>query len=209
MKAYPGQENPYEIGRKLQEADLDIRLDRLRRRIKDRGGIIAHPANGPELASEIEAAFLENVLLFENALETTHANMLREDGIDLPPANSFPDDEDGDAALHRKLREVIDGLAARRVFLECTDHLEDRELYYQLVTRHLQEPTEDLADCPEYNCHLDILGGCSDEDIALYLRYYADDQYRKDWVDQFPNDPLPPRENPPCVRGAHLPRAMD
>ena len=50
-------------------------------------------------------------------------------------------------------------------YLSSTDHLSDRELYERLWTDILREPTSVCPDDPSMSCHIDLLGGCSDEDL--------------------------------------------
>ena len=59
---------------------------------------------------------------------------------------------------------------------------------------------------PLGNCHLDVLGGCSDEDITLQMRYYASEEERARWLADFPDFPMPPREKPLFKRDQKLPK---
>ncbi|HLJ25854.1 MAG TPA: hypothetical protein VKY85_04025 [Candidatus Angelobacter sp.] len=54
--------------------------------------------------------------------------------------------------------------------------------------------------------HIPTLGSGSEEDNQLYLKYYADDDWRRHWHENFPNDPLPAREDPPYDRDRLLPK---
>ena len=56
-------------------------------------------------------------------------------------------------------------------------------------------------------CHIDLVSSGSEEDIRLWLRYYADEEDRQRWRKDFPDDDIPPRETPPHDRDRHLPRA--
>jgi hypothetical protein len=103
------------------------------------------------------------------------------------------------AALHR----LIDKLATMRVYLSSTDHLSDRDLYELLWGDVLHEQTKIM---PDADCHLDILGGCSEQDLQLRLRYYADDRERADWAEHWPEDVIPPKEKPPFDRDRLLPK---
>ena len=51
--------------------------------------------------------------------------------------------------------------------------------------------------------HVSPIGGGSDEDNEIYLRYYAGDDDRERWHREF-GDPLPPKENPPYDRDRFL-----
>ena len=53
--------------------------------------------------------------------------------------------------------------------------------------------------------HIDILGGCSLQDIALYLKYYADEKTRESWRSEFPEEVMPDHVDPPYDRDRHLP----
>lgn len=55
-------------------------------------------------------------------------------------------------------------------------------------------------------CHLDVLGGCSEEDLILSMRYYSDDEERVEWQKDFPDFPMPPKEKPPYDRDRMLPQ---
>ena len=117
-----------------------------------------------------------------------------------------PPDKLDDAALTTRLWELIRELARRRLFLHNTDHLSDRELYIWLVTDALREEMMGFG-LPFGNCHLDMLGGCSEEDIILSMRYYSDDEERARWLKDFPDFPMPPKEKPPYDRDRRLPKA--
>lgn len=60
---------------------------------------------------------------------------------------------------------------------------------------------------PFGNCHLDVLGSCSEEDIILQMRYYADEQKRARFAAEFPDFPMPPHEQPPFDRDRRLPQS--
>ena len=110
------------------------------------------------------------------------------------------------AQLRGRLWELIYALAARRIFFHGTDHLDDRELCAKLDLFL----DEDCADCPpaaETNYRVDIAErGSGTEDIEqLWLRYYANDTDRADWLREFPDTPMPPRERPSHDRDRFLP----
>ena len=57
--------------------------------------------------------------------------------------------------------------------------------------------------------HIDVIGGGSQEDIDLYLRYYASETDREEWRREFPNHHMPPRKVPPFDRDRFLPKAHE
>ena len=115
--------------------------------------------------------------------------VLRAKGVEIPDAETLDD-----AALHERLWVVIRAMAEIGLYLESTDHLSDRELYDHLVTEALVEETM-LPLSANGAWHLSPIGGCSEEDLEVYYRYYADEEDRRllrvDGVELPPHEPLP------------------
>ena len=113
----------------------------------------------------------------------------------------IPDDdaELDDAGLHATLWQIVRTMAEMGMLLESTNHLSDRELYRYLVGKCLREET--LLDGAGF-WHISPIGGFSEEDVDVYLRYYADDETRADWD---PEVEVPPKERPPYDRDRFLP----
>jgi hypothetical protein len=60
----------------------------------------------------------------------------------------------------------------------------------------------------EYSAwHIDLIGSGSDEDTYLWMKYYADDDTRRDWPKDFADYEMPEHEDPPYDRDRHLPGA--
>lgn len=155
----------------------------------------------PALSLDARERFWRQVLACETAPWTTNFQQLAEAGVELPEPEAL-----ADAALSAKLWEVIDRLAAIRVFLSHTDHLSDRELYTALWHEVLREETRPLVDESNAAYHVSLVGTGSEEDNRAYLAYYADDADREHWRQHFPDEDLPPRKAPPFDRDRLLPQ---
>ncbi|MFM7181853.1 MAG: hypothetical protein ACKO2G_10375 [Verrucomicrobiales bacterium] len=116
----------------------------------------------------------------------------------------FPrDPENVDAQSTRGcLAEMIHAMAARRYYLVNTNHLSDADLYRFLHEEWLDEPTADIAPEAGWNCHVDVSEG---DEQQTWLRYYASDFDREEWVSEHPDDKLPMREEPAFDRDEWLP----
>ena len=158
-----------------------------------------HTAEG--IDQDIEESFLNNVLAYENAEQIPLRVLLERDGVTV----HIPSDLN-DAEISAKLDELIQAMAKRRNYLDCTDHLSDRELYEHLVNISLEETMPDLPSDDQGYYYLDITGSGSDEDTEIYLKYYADEDWRTHWAEDFPDMFIPPHEDPPYDRDRHLPK---
>jgi hypothetical protein len=61
--------------------------------------------------------------------------------------------------------------------------------------------------CGSFEFRFRLLG--SETDTYLYLKYYAEDDWRQKWVADFPDYDMPVYENPPFDRDRHLPQPDD
>jgi len=115
-----------------------------------------------------------------------------------PRPESLSDEE-----LHKILWDVIYKLYQKRIVLDFTDHLSDRELY-RLIFRDILPAREKKIDWPGNYLHWDCSGAAGDPEI--WLRYYASEEERAEWAETY-NQPLPPAEPPPFPR--QLPREAE
>jgi hypothetical protein len=148
----------------------------------------------------LQEQFWRQVVEFETAGTTDLVKELKATGVDVPDPGSLNDE-----ALHCALWTTIAALGRMRVYLDQTDHLSDRELYTLLWRDLLPEEMPALAVDDGSVWHIDILGGWSEEDTALYLKYYANEKSRQLWRADFPDYDLPDRENLPYDRDRYLP----
>lgn len=176
------------------------RIEDLKRRAEKLSGGQMDVGNLDDCPTELEEGFWKHLVDYEEAPWTTHFQQLENAGVSLPKADSLKDEE-----LTAKLWELIQKLALLHVFIEQTDHLSDRELYTHLWTDSLREETKALPLAANSAYHIQMLGSGSDEDNLLYLKYYADDDFRQHWHQDFPSDPIPRHEDPPYDRDRRLP----
>jgi hypothetical protein len=182
------------------DVDREIRIERMKRELEELAGGPMISGSLGEVPPELEELFLERACEFEKAPWGTNYDRLVQLGVDMvPPA------ELDDAHLSVKLDELIRALAMLRCFLHDTDHLSDRELYTWLWSEGLREETPDIRQLGGA-WHTSPIGGCTAEDIAIHLMYYASEKERRQWTKDFPNDHLPPHRSVPYDRDRHLPR---
>ena len=183
-----------------QPADAEEHISELRERVEEltEGDMLVFEAE--DCPAELREQFWERIVAYEEAEWTTHFDELTETGLVLPAPEALDD-----AQLSAKLVELIQGMAMRHCYLYNTDHLSDRELYEELWHEALREegPRMPVDDYSAW--HIDLVSSGSDEDIEAWLRYYADEEARRHWAEEWPDDPMPEHEDPPYDRDRHLP----
>jgi hypothetical protein len=183
------------------ENDQEKRIEDLKRRAGELSGGQMKVGALHDYPAEVEEDFWKYVVDYEEAPWTTNFQQLESAGVSLPAPESLKDEE-----LTAKLWEVIQKLALLHVFIEQTDHLSDRELYTELWTNSLREETKAMPLAANAACHIQLLSSGSGEDNFLYLKYYADDDWRRQWHKEWPKDPIPPHEDPPYDRDRLQPK---
>jgi len=181
------------------EPDQEKRIARLRAELEKLGGSTHSLQSMP---ADLEEEFLRQVLEYETAEPISLFCLLENDGLDLP----VPEDLD-DAAVKNKLKEISEQMAALGAYLLHTDHLSDRELYHYLYADGLREEAVLFPENASYAYMIDLTGSGSDEDNQVYLKYYADEQQRQRWAQDWPDDVIPDHEDPPFDRDAFLPKS--
>jgi hypothetical protein len=184
-----------------KDDDIDARIRALKSEAEARSGGRMRSFVSPDVPADVQEQFWKRVLAAEDDAPTVVPfDELVRSGLALPP----PDELD-DAKLTVKLWEVIDAMADLGLVLEFTDHLSDRELYVRLWRDILREPEAlDPADAAR-TWHIDMIGTGSEEDTRNWLRYYADDETRRDWARDWPDFAMPERAPLPFDRDRHLP----
>lgn len=118
----------------------------------------------------------------------------------LPPA------EITDETLTPILWELLHNLSLQGFYVLHTDHLSDRELYAELWERGLRDPAYLPGRNPRGGWFHDFLGGWGEDDVQVWLRYYANDEERTEHAKDCSEDPVPPKEIPPFNRDWRLPK---
>jgi hypothetical protein len=185
----------------LERVDQEIRINELKEEARELTGGEMHAWEAENCPPDLADQFWNHVLAFEKAPRTCDFLKLLEMGVDLPEPEHI-----ADADIPGKLREIFEALAKRNTFFICTDHLSDRELYTHLWQDTLREMTADLPVEAGFNCTYDLVSSGSEEDIHAWLKFYADEETRQQWVKDFPDYVLPPHEDPPFDRDRTLPQ---
>ncbi|HEY1174095.1 MAG TPA: hypothetical protein VGH19_22210 [Verrucomicrobiae bacterium] len=180
----------------LNDVEQEIRIHRLEQEIEDITGQKFTSLKSPNCPPDLEEAFLENVKRVESEGWIKPFDKLVAKGFKLPEAETMDD-----ATLTAKLSELIQALGKRGFFLHNTNHLSDRELYTYLWEDGLREEI-----IPGGAWHLDVVGSGSEEDVQMWLRYYASEEERSKWAQEWPKDTIPVREVPKHDRDGKLPR---
>ena len=103
----------------------------------------------------------------------------------LPPPESLSDDK-----LRQLLEDVIEKMYEKKIQLDFTEHLSDRELY-SLIYRDILPSKEKKLE--HRNCY--IHWDCSEGNSDVWLSFYASDDDRDHWADLY-DEPLPPKRLP-------------
>jgi len=132
---------------------------------------------------------------------TPPAQKLAEENVPLlPPAEVTTE------ALTPILWELLHNLALRGMYFLHTNHLSDRELYAELWQRGLREPALLPGRNPRGGWFHDFLGSWGDEEMQLWLRFYATDDERAKHAAEWPKDIIPTKEKLPFNRDWRLPK---
>ena len=148
--------------------------------------------NVRELPTPVENEFLASMLAWERAPVQPIAFWFSPK-LELP----HPDTLD-DLALHQTLWDVIHKLSAKRIVLDFTDHLTDRELY-SLIHRDILPSREKFIDLPKNYLHWNCAEAEDDGDYEVWLRYYATEEERQIWAEETGREP-PVAVPPPYAR---------
>lgn len=175
------------------------RIEALKRRAAELSGGEMFSFEAAGVPPEILEEWWRRIVAFEQAETVAPFDLLVQSGVALPPPGELG------SGMGARLQEVIDALASFRVYLDHTDHLSDRELYTLLWEEILREEGVFEPQGPGFHV-IDVVGSGSDEDILAYLEFYADEEMRRAWAEDWPDLQIPAHSDPPHDRDRHLPQ---
>ena len=182
------------------EPSQEERIAKLRAELEKLGGSTTTLDSMP---ADMEEEFLRHVLEYETAAPISLMSLLTNAGLEV----EAPEQLDKDT-LRIKLKEIIERMASLGAYVLHTNHLSDRELYEYLYGDALREEVVLFPENPSYAYMIDLTGSGGDEDNQIYLKYYADEEHRRQWAHDWPDDPLPDHEDPPFDRDRFLPQSQ-
>jgi hypothetical protein len=183
--------------------DIETRIEKLKEQARALNGGEPHSGFAPDFPPALQEQFWKQVIAFDEGPEVLPFDVLTQSGVTMPASGELDD-----AALTVKLWQVIEGMAFLGLYLQFTDHLSDRELYECLWQDILREPTALKPANSGAAWHIDLTrrGSRDDEEEHFqYLRYYADEAARRQWAEDWPDDPMPVAEPLPFDRDRRLP----
>ncbi len=181
------------------EPSQEERINKLRAELEKLGG---NTSTLESMPADMEEEFLRHVLEYETAEQISLLRLLENAGLEVPAPETLDDD-----ALKVNLKELIDRMASVGAYVLHTNHLSDRDLYDYLYHDALREETVLFPENPSYAYMIDLTGSGGEDDNATYLKYYADEEYRRQWAHDWPDDPMPDHEEPPFDRDRFLPQS--
>jgi len=181
------------------EPSQEERIAKLRAELEKLGG---NTTSLQSMPADMEEEFLRHVLEYETAEPISLLRLLENSGSEVPAPETLDQH-----ALGIKLKEIIERMASLGAYLVHTNHLSDRELYEYLYKDGLREEAVLFPENPNYAYMIDLTGSGSDDDTMIYLKYYADEEHRRRWAQDWPDDPLPEHEEPPFDRDRFLPHS--
>ena len=180
-------------------ADREMRIAEMKGRLREIAGGDLPCCESSALAPDLREGFWRHVTEVETAPQTTDFERLIKAGVQLP----HPDALD-DSRLTTTLGGDLRPRAATRIHVRNGSSERSGTLTW-LWHDVLREEVPDLPVHPLSCSHVSLFSG-SDTDIALYLKYYADESYRRNWRVDWPEYDMPGHEDPPYDRDRHLPQ---
>lgn len=142
------------------------------------------------LDTKAENEFLAQMLAWERAPVLPISQWFQPELV-LPPPDKLSDEQ-----IKTLLWQTIHRLLGKRIVLDFTDHLSDRQLYC-LILRDILPSPEKKLDLPRNYLHWHFLDVEAQPEI--WLTYYASDEERQVWSAET-GQALPPHRTPPYPR---------
>jgi hypothetical protein len=177
-------------GSQSDEVDQLLRNARLRDELEPYLDESVHILDCRRLPTAAENEFLEQMLAWERAPVLPISKWFDPELV-LPAPDKL-----SDAEVRKILGATIEQLYSRRIVLDFTDHLSDRQLYC-LIARDILPSPEKKLDLPRQYLHWHFLD--VEAQPETWLAYYASDEERDAWAAET-GQPLPPRRKPPHPR---------
>ncbi|MBA62149.1 MAG: hypothetical protein CMJ76_07265 [Planctomycetaceae bacterium] len=136
-----------------------------------------------QMSTEEENHFLQAMLCWERS-PVIPISQWFEPELQLPHPDTL-----SDRNLSKVMWDALERLAEQRIYLQCTDHLSDRQLYCVLF-RDILPTTEKKLNLPQNNLIWKLVDLESNPEI--WLTYYASDQERQQW--EFESNGLAPAQ---------------
>ena len=133
--------------------------------------------NVGELPTRVENEYLASMLAWETCRCCPLASGSSRSS-QLPRPETLTDEQ-----LHDILWDTIQRLYDKRIVLDFTDHLSDRQLYCLIFRDILPSPEKKLERSDNY-LHWDCADAGGDPEV--WLRYYASDEDRRGWKKPVP-----------------------
>lgn len=151
--------------------------------------------NFHQMPTPVENEFLASMLAWEQAPMLPISQWFQPE-LTLPRPEAL-----SELDLHELMWDTIDKLYEKRIVLDFTDHLSDRQLYC-LIFRDILPAREKKIDSSRHFIHWDCAN--THDDPEIWLRHYASELDRELWAEET-GECLPACEEPPYRRD--LPRA--
>ena len=151
------------------------------------------------MSTHFENEYLSSILAWERAPSLPISQWF-EPAIGLPPHDTL-----SDVDLHQRLQQTLRQLYDRNILLDFTGHLSDRQLYCLIRPRHLAGTREKVAIANTF-LHWQCIDPMVEEEN--WLRFYADDEERREWQAET-GLALPPLEELPFPRAIPRRRPVD
>ncbi len=196
---------PHHLDPEDKTAEQILRMAELRRQITEIAGEPVAEARTPDMPLDSQERFLQHILAFHEQPERRLRDILSE-----RTGQSFPSwrEIESEEMVHSELWRLIRALAEIRRFLSETDHLSDAQCYRLLDNTILEEKSTDMPPEMAINHRISLCEYGSPEEPdgdRLFLKYYADEAWRKEWQAEFPDESLPDPAEPAYDRDRFLP----